>query len=170
MDGDRIFRKTTTGVASFARTSMGLNQAQRGLLIMIDGKRTMADLRKLAAVFGDCDALVKQILELGMIEPVPAATTMSAGAAMSDTAIAAANVALAKMTSESQLATARAATAKYIADTMGPMGDKLSLAIERSKTLAELKQSVDTAAIVLEDLKGVTVAKELQTLFASRLL
>ncbi len=162
MDADSIYRKTTVGVASFARTSMGLNQAQRGLLIMIDGKRTMADLRKLAAVFGDCDVLVKQILELGMIEPAPAPETITSSPGS--------DAALAVMASESQLATARSATAKYVADTMGPMGDKLSLAIERSKTLAELTQSVDTAAIVLEDLKGAPAAKALQSLFAARLL
>jgi hypothetical protein len=165
MDGDSIFRKTTVGVASFAHTSVGLNQAQRGLLIMIDGKRTMTDLRKLATVFGDCDALVKQILEMGMIEPAPAAVPDSASSSTS-----AATAALAKMTSDSQLATARTATAKYVADVMGPMGDKLGVAIERSKTLAELTQSVDTAAIVLEDLKGAPVAKALQSLFAARLL
>ncbi len=162
MEADSVYRKTTVGVASFARTSMGLNQAQRGLLIMIDGKRTMTDLRKLAAVFGDCDALVKQILELGMIEPAPAPEVAPPSAGST--------AALALMTSESQLATARSATAKYIADSLGPMGDKLGLAIERSKTLAELAQSVDTAAIVLEDLKGAPAAKALQSLFAARLL
>jgi hypothetical protein len=167
MDGDSIFRKTTVGVASFAHTSVGLNQAQRGLLIMIDGKRTMTDLRKLATVFGDCDALVKQILEMGMIEPAPATVTDDVSVSAS---AATAAKALAKMTSDSQLATARTATAKYIADVMGPMGDKLGVAIERSKTLAELTQSIDTAAIVLEDLKGAASARELQTLFAARLL
>jgi hypothetical protein len=165
MDGNSVFRKTTVGSASFANTSMGLNQSQRGLLIMIDGKRTMTDLRKLAAVFGDCDALVKQILEMGMIEPVPEATPQQKSA----TGESASASALAEMTSQSQLSTARSAAAKYVADTIGPLGDELGIAIERSKTPAELTRAIDTAAIVIENLKGAASAKKLQTLFSARL-
>jgi hypothetical protein len=42
----RLFRKTQLGIATFTKQNHGLTQPQRALLIMIDGKRTAAALRK----------------------------------------------------------------------------------------------------------------------------
>jgi hypothetical protein len=64
----RVFRKTALGVATFTKQETGLTQAQRGLLIMVDGKRSAGALRKFGSSFGNVNILLRELFELGLIE------------------------------------------------------------------------------------------------------
>jgi hypothetical protein len=68
----RVFRKTALGAATFTKANSGLTQAQRGLLIMVDGKRSAGALRKFAASFGNVNILLRELFEAGLIELDPA--------------------------------------------------------------------------------------------------
>jgi hypothetical protein len=64
----RVFRKTALGIATFSKQNSGLTQAQRGLLIMVDGKRSASQLRKFSASFGDVNAILRELYDSGLIE------------------------------------------------------------------------------------------------------
>ncbi len=64
----RVFRKTALGVATFTKQNTGLTQAQRGLLIMVDGKRSAAALRKFGSSFGNVNVLLRELFDAGLIE------------------------------------------------------------------------------------------------------
>ncbi len=68
----RVFRKTELGTAIFSKPDSGLTQAQRGLLIMVDGKRTASQLRKFASSFGNVNALLRELYNAGFIDLDPA--------------------------------------------------------------------------------------------------
>jgi hypothetical protein len=68
----RVFRKTALGIATFTKQNSGLTQAQRGLLIMVDGKRAASQLRKFSASFGDVNVLLRELFDAGLIELDPA--------------------------------------------------------------------------------------------------
>jgi hypothetical protein len=64
----RVFRKTALGVATFTKQETGLTQSQRGLLIMVDGKRSAAALRKFGSSFGNVNVLLRELFDAGLIE------------------------------------------------------------------------------------------------------
>jgi hypothetical protein len=63
----RVFRKTALGITTFAKRGSGLTAAQRALLIMVDGKRSAADLRYLGATFGNVNAVLRELCDGGYI-------------------------------------------------------------------------------------------------------
>ena len=163
MDGNTIYKKTAAGSAAFSSTSGELTQAQRGLLIMIDGKRSVDALRKVASVFGDCDALFSQLLATGMID-------LSAVGDASVVVNPQPTGTVPRAVSDAQLADARMAAAKYITERLGPTADKLALQIERSRTLEDLTVNIEIAREILENVSSPLDAEGFERLVAARLL
>jgi hypothetical protein len=64
----RVFRKTALGIATFTKQETGLTQSQRGLLIMVDGKRSAAALRRFGSSFGNVNVLLRELFDAGLIE------------------------------------------------------------------------------------------------------
>jgi hypothetical protein len=155
MNSDSVFKKTARGTAAFASAADTPSPAHRAVLIMLDGKRPLADVYKLGAVFGDCDAIVAQLLSAELIELVATETTSSSKGA--------------RIATSAQLSAAKSAAAKHIFTAMGSDGDRLSLKIERSKSLEELAANISVASAVLRDAKGDTIAAQLETLFEDSL-
>lgn len=67
MNFSLIYSKTAKGVAEIAARSGALTPAMRRVLIMVDGRRTAAEL-ELVARDGEFDSIVAALLEKGMIE------------------------------------------------------------------------------------------------------
>ena len=62
-----IYHKTPKGAEAIANRQSGLAPRLRSLLIMVDGKRSSADL---GALTGECETLLDQLAQDGLIEPV----------------------------------------------------------------------------------------------------
>ncbi len=154
MDGTLVFKKTARGTVSFAAASTVLTPAQRAVLIMLDGQRPLDAVRKIGAVFGDCDDIVKQLLKAEMIEAVKASSAATIGGAK---------------TTPAQMAAAKSATAKYLFNAMGADSDRLSLQIERSRSLVELTAQVGVASAVLREVKGDAIAAQFEDTFSKHL-
>ena len=79
-----IYRKTAKGSEAIANRQSGLGPRHRSLLIMIDGKRSVAELAPVGSALGDVADLIQALQAEGLIEalnaPAPAPAAPAAGA------------------------------------------------------------------------------------------
>jgi hypothetical protein len=161
-------RKTSEGQAEVTSKAHALPPRARSLLIMIDGKRSMDDLR--AMLGPQVDEAAELLLREGLVErvekversgsssaPVPldAAPSRPAPLTSAPVPLASAPVPLESRPmplpepavdwQQLRVEAARAVTAA-----MGPMGDDLSLRIERCKNEEDLRAALRRAADLLD--------------------
>lgn len=150
-----IYHKTPKGAEAIANRHSGLPPKLRSLLIMVDGKRSVADLAALATVVGDCEQLLSQLQQEGFVEaanPAPAADTAPAPAAdMAPTAPA-------PLISAS-LPEAKRVSSHLLVDILGPSSDVLCLKIEAAKDLPSFISAIKRARDVVREIKGSAAAE-----------
>jgi hypothetical protein len=164
MEATAVFKKTPKGQEAFAQRSPDLSAAQRSLLIMVDGKRPVADLARVAIAFGDVHTLLQDLITKDMIEASgnaaaaarPSATPQQPGA---DAPIAPRPPPAAPSVPRS-LQDARRFAVRTLTDAMGPGADSYCLRIEAAKNPAELLGATQRAAQVLFDARGQTAAEQ----------
>lgn len=71
MEAQAIYRKSDKGVEAIATRGHGVGGKLRMLLILVDGKKTVEELAKLAAGIGESAQLLEQLEAEGLIEVVP---------------------------------------------------------------------------------------------------
>jgi hypothetical protein len=81
------YKKTQKGEEEMATRAHHLSARGRSLLVMVDGKITMTELARRAAVLGDADALVSALVDGGFIEATGGVEAGSAAAATAATAV-----------------------------------------------------------------------------------
>lgn len=92
-----VFAKTALGQQEIQDRSLGLSPLVRGTLVLVDGKRSGAELSVFLVGKGDIEAVLAQLLELGCIEAqvrsskAPAASAPAAAPAPAATASAVAH-------------------------------------------------------------------------------
>lgn len=73
--------KTAEGRAEISRRSRALNQRLRTVLLLIDGRRTISQIRSVAVQVGAPDTCLDDLLDMGLValpEPIAATTTAAA--------------------------------------------------------------------------------------------
>lgn len=156
MDKHVIYHKTPKGVEAIANRHSGLPPKLRSLLIMVDGKRSSADLAALATVVGDCEQLLLQLQQEGLIEATNAAP--ATGAAMAAPAADMAATAPAPLVAAS-LPEAKRFSSHLLVDMLGPTSDVLCLKIEAASDLASFVSAIKRARDVVRDIKGAAAAE-----------
>jgi len=153
MDLNAVYKKTQKGLDEMAhRTVLGMRE--RTLLVMVDGKATAADLLARAQHMPDPQGLLARLIEGGFI-----ATDLPAAAAPAAPSPAAAAPAAAPVPPAAPAAAAPPRSIqetvrfaqRFIYDTLGPDGDSMSEAIERCKTLQDLKARLEKTRDALLD-------------------
>jgi len=130
-----MLKKTEKGKQEIASRTHGLRQSARSVLLMIDGKRSEAELRALMP-----PALAQELVRLlqeGFIENELAAPPPAAAPPPPPPVDPL----------HKRLEAARAVT-----EALGPQGDHLALRIERCKTAEELQDALFFAYQVMGDL------------------
>lgn len=74
---ERVFAKTDTGRRALLGQSVLLDQSARRILILVDGKRTLADLPQFARA-GEIERIIDELTARGLIEQVGVAALPSA--------------------------------------------------------------------------------------------
>jgi hypothetical protein len=125
---------------------------------MVDGKRSFTDL---AALTGECEALLDQLVLDGLIEPVGGAAATAAGPAASrpdaqgahnaDTAPAPQVVV--------SLPEAKRCATRMLVDMLGPTSEMLCIKIESARNLADFVTAVKRARELVRDVKGAAAAE-----------
>lgn len=153
-----IYAKTAAGHDEIETRARRLTPRARSLLILIDGKRTEADLAGLVQQHGETLAA---LLEAGLVEPVAGipATKPSSGKAP-----AAASPAAKAAEAGEDIAALRREAVRAINDLLGPGGESLALRIERAANGEELRAALERAVAYIASARGGGAAAQ----FASR--
>lgn len=161
MDLNAVYRKTQKGQEEIAqRTVLGMRE--RTLLVMVDGKATVADLLARAQHMPDPPALLAKLIDGGFIAadavaPIPATAAAPAPAAAPATATATAPAA--PLEQQVMQQTMRYAE-RFLDEVLGPQSEVLAEAIGKCKTLPELRARLEKTRDVIEGMGKKRRAEE----------
>lgn len=159
-----LLRKTPAGQAEVTAKAHALPPRARSLLIMIDGKRGMSDLR--AMLGPQVDEAAELLQREGLVEVVDKAVTAPAPLDPQppgdDDDAPAPPVPPDPVDWQEQ----RAEAARAVTQVLGPMGDDTALRLERCKTEADLQAALRRAA----DLLDIAASREQSASFRRRFL
>jgi len=147
MAPDSILQKTELGRQEIATRQLRLDPRSRAVLVVIDGRRTLADLAESLASMGDVAAIVEKLAGLGLVaDSRPGA----AAARPASPAIAPAP----QLSGAEKLAVARREAARALYDALGPDSDPFTARLEQATTVAALLQEAQRAAELLRAVGG----------------
>lgn len=133
-----IYTKTDKGRAEVAGRGQSLNPVQRRLLILVDGKKTVNDLKAFVRV-DDLGAALEYLQSEGLIEPIDHIESMPMPIAPGFVA-AHTTEAPRAATSPSEFIKVRQETSRFVLDHLGAAGEPICGAIDRCESPAELRQ------------------------------
>ena len=177
-----LFRKTTKGLAEIETRAHRLTPRLRGLLILVDGKRDLADLA--ALVPQQTEALLQELTTQGFIETFEmAAGSASASASALALALASASASVPNAASASAGPSAapvapspspsndfeklRREAVRAFTDIAGPAAETVALRMEKTKSLDELRPVLAQAAQLLASMRGRAAAEAYAAKFPS---
>ncbi|RZT95222.1 hypothetical protein [Rivibacter subsaxonicus] len=161
-----IYRKTDKGQAEIATRVHHLAPRLRSGLIMVDGKRTDEELRKM--ILPPADETLQALIKDGFIEAIavtadrpspratPAAGDPQPAAAPAQSAPTA--PVLAALTADE----VRKRAVRWINDKLGPVGEGLSIRLEKAKSREDLRTALASAENVVRDQLGAGRLAEFQ--------
>ncbi len=165
-----IYRKTAKGHSEIETRAQRLPPRLRSALILIDGRRSDEDMRKL--ILQQPEETLRTLSEQGFIELIaitqdtsPPGMPPATPAPRPQAAPAAETVAAPLMPARSFEAT-RAQAVRNFTDLVGPMAEALAIKMERTRSLDELLPLLKTAQTIVGNARGGQAAAE----FGARLL
>ncbi len=169
-----IYRKTAKGLAEIETRANKLPPRLRSALIMVDGKRSDADLRPL--LLQSPDETLASLLAQGFIEPVPGApgTAAAAGPRPAPPAAPAAAAAPPAPAAPAPaikplpipLPVRQRDAVRLLTDQVGPMAEAVAVRIEKARTEDELRSAVMLGAQVIANTRGRQAAERYLQNFA----
>ena len=161
-----LFRKTRKGVAEVETRANRLAPRLRAALILVDGRRSDEDLRKL--IVPDAASALATLAEHGYIEalgtrPVAAA----APPATTATAMATATTVAPRPSKPPSLPELRALAVRRLLDLLGPMAEGMAVRIEKLDTWKELLPVLNVACAMVRDMRGTAAAVEFAERFVT---
>lgn len=150
--------KTDQGREAIARRLPELPPRLRPVLIMMDGKRTVAELSLLADAMGGQAALA-QLVDLGLAEPVPGLVPSSLSPAPPPLAELGSGGAPAATLSLEQF---RTQLADYFEAQLGPSAQMLAIQIRACQQVRDLKPLIARGTDNLQHFKGLAAVKAFQ--------
>jgi hypothetical protein len=162
-----IYRKTAQGAAEIETRARRLTPRLRGTLIMVDGRRSDAEL---AALLPQAAEALATLAEQGYIElvaqaPAAASAPSTARPAAATVAAPPARAAGPPAVADADFETRRRAVLRAFNDATGPAGEAMAIKMERVKSLDDLRTLLPLAIRLVETVRGRTEAER----FAARL-
>lgn len=157
-----VYRKTAKGVTEIETRAHRLMPRLRGVLILVDGKRSDEELGPL--VGGDAAAPLASLHNDGFIEVLatladrPAERPHDRGVSERGVERRASGSADAA-SSLRAFETLRRDAVRSVNDQLGPAGETVALELERAKTPADLQRLLLLSVQVLRDFRGVAAAE-----------
>lgn len=181
MDRNTLFGKTVAGREALTTRPAGLVPRLRSLLIMVDGKRNLAEFEKLTGSLEQATQSLNDLMSGGWVEVVgadglpkgmPVASTPSAPfAPFAPEASQPVPVAAPAAAPGATLpfSDARRQVVRFINDQLGPMGETLAIRAEGCKTPADLQAALPRIRDGLKSFKGASVVQQFDEELANRL-
>ncbi len=165
MDKNTLFVKTDQGREALTSRPPGLGPRLRTLLIMVDGKRPVSELDKLAGGEGSAAPLLEQLVAAGWVELVQSATATEPVTAAPPAEAAAVAEALPPL----PFSEARRMMVRFLNDQLGPMGEPLAMRVEACKTPVDLLTVLPRIRDGLSNLKGPSTLQRFDQELVARL-
>lgn len=162
-----IYAKSPAGQLELKSRSNAVSPRARTLLILVDGKRSDAEL---SALVPDFEAGVDALLKAGLIVPVaparPPVSTRAVSAPEAPAAVAVTDLAPPPPPSAIDLPMLRLESARAVNNLLGPEGDALAMRIERAAEAEVLQVALERCVSYIAATRGKRAADE----FAQRYL
>lgn len=155
-----VYRKTDKGVSEIETRAFRLLPRLRQALILVDGRKTDAELAKL--ILAEPEATLATLQAEGFIEKL-ATVADAPPERKADVAGAAAAPVRKAVVSVDAI---RRDAVRYLNDQLGPAAEGISMKLERVKTMPELRPLLVSAAQLLVNIRGSDAAQA----FANRFL
>lgn len=164
MDKSAVFSKTDEGREALTSRPPGLTPRLRSLLIMTDGKRTVAELDKMLGADGAAGPLLDQLVTQGWVQgqagtgpttspPMAASAEAGGGQAAVDTLPPFVDAAW-------PFPDARRRVVRFINDQLGPMGETLAMRVESCKNAADLQAALPRIRDGLRNFKNSATVQQ----------
>jgi hypothetical protein len=154
LDDWLVYAKTAKGVAEIGSRSGAVSLAARRVLIMIDGKRTVAELAPLART-GEIGTIIEQLEAQGMVHPAPAGADAPTTAAPLEPAD---DLGEDRLVSNFEVVKRRAV--RELSDRLGPDAEVMAVRIEHSRSTDELRQRLHEAERLVAGMLGDAHAQD----------
>ncbi len=152
MDDRAIYRKSGKGTEAIA--SRSLTGKLRTVLILVDGKKPVEELRRLAAGLGEAQDLLTQLAAEGYLELV----TTPVAAPAPTPVLAPSTGKPAEAQSVPALAPVKQLAARLLLEALGPLADELCLKIEAASTLPQFVEAMKRAYAMVREVRGQAAA------------
>ena len=160
-----IYRKTEQGHDEIKTRARRLAQRLRSALILVDGKRSVDELRGL--VFQDADETLEELASLGFIEPVPAAAVAAPPPALESRRSA--EPARTRSQLQADFANLRRQLVREFSGHTGPAGDDLAMRLEKAADATAMRPLLLAAAEFIDACRGARAAAEFKQRYIARL-
>jgi len=155
LDDWLVYAKTAKGVAEVGSRSGSVSLAARRVLIMIDGKRTVAELAPLART-GDIGTIIEQLEAQGLVHPAgegaPAPSTTSPAPEQNE------DLGEDRLSTNFEAVKRRAV--RELSDRLGPDAEVMAVRIEHCRNTDELRQRLHEAERLVAGMLGDAQAQE----------
>jgi hypothetical protein len=166
-----IYRKTAKGHSEIETRAHRLSPRLRSVLIMVDGRRSDDDVRKLIPQHGD--ETLRLLDEQGFIEIIGITQDLAAPRVMNGAAAPRPAEAAAPLTPPPaapavpprDFEATRAQAVRLFTDMVGPMAEALAIKMERARSPDELRTLVQTAQRIIGNARGGKAAADYGTRF-----
>ncbi len=162
-----IYRKTAKGHSEIETRAHRLSPRLRSALILIDGRRSDDEVRKL--IPQQAEETLQLLVEQGFIEIIgitqDAPRAPQAAARPAEAAPPAAAAPSAPAAPPRDFATTRTQAVRLFTDMVGPMAEALALKMERARSPDELRPLVQTAQRIIGNARGGQAAADYGTRF-----
>ena len=153
-----VYRKTAKGATEVETRAHKLPPRLRSALILVDGKRSDTDLRALIGPAGDESLQI--LAEGGFIDVFSvAAVTRAVQAPAAAASNAGPSTSPPSTTTSSDVTLRRREAVRAVNELLGPMGESLSIRLERAKTIDELRTLLEQALPVIVGARGRDAAR-----------
>ena len=154
MDKGSIYRKSKKGTEAMASRDRNLQPRLRSLLILVDGKRSVDELARMAPA--GFEESLDQLVQLGLIERAEAAAPAQAQREITAPAPLASNPAAPAVS----LAEAQRFAVRRLSDMLGPASDDICMRIERTRNAGEFRAVLQKAEQLIDSNLGSARAQE----------
>lgn len=169
LDSTATYHKSAKGAEAIATRHAGLTPRQRALLILVDGRRSVQELSRIAAALGDPQELLGQLAEQGYIEsgdpragPPTGPAALPSGFDLLDGILAPTPMPAPVGPNGLQvpLTEAKRFAVAQLSDLLGPVGDDLCMRIRSAVSAHEFRAAVRRTETVLRDMVGPELASQ----------
>lgn len=170
MDKNILLVKTDKGRDALARRVPELVARLRFMLILVDGKRSVAELDQLGAGLGGGAELLEQLMAHDWVAPRDMSAPFKESSVFVDSqpfmptapppkSTAAAEPRTAAKEGKLPFSDARRLVVRFVNDALGPMGEQTAIRVESCKNAAELQAQLPRIRDALQNLRGMSMVQ-----------